>query len=71
MVQGDSGGVCHDAIGCARQKVQSAPVLGFNGRVLGTFVTASLRPGHSFDQDMAGFGIYAVRTIIQKQLQLS
>jgi hypothetical protein len=51
------------------RSVQSAPVLGFNERALGTFVAASPRSGHSFDQDMAGFGAYAVRTIIQKQLQ--
>jgi hypothetical protein len=51
------------------RSVQSAPVLGFNGRPLGTFVTASAQSGHSFDQDMAGFGVYAMRTILQKQLQ--
>jgi hypothetical protein len=51
------------------RSVQSAPVLGFNGRPLGTFVTASPQSGHSFDQDMAGFGGYAMRTILQQQLQ--
>jgi len=34
-----------------------------------TFVAASPQSGHSFDQDMAGFGAYAERTITQKQLQ--
>jgi len=28
-----------------------------------------LRSGHSFDQDVAGFVVYAMRTILQKQLQ--
>jgi hypothetical protein len=49
------------------RSVQSAPVFGFNGRPLGTFVTASRRSGHSFDRDMTGFGVYAVRTILQKR----
>jgi hypothetical protein len=50
------------------RSVQSAPVFGFEGRPLGTFVTASHRPRHLFDHDMTGFGVYALRTILQKQL---
>jgi GAF domain len=50
------------------RSVQSAPVFGFDGRPLGTFVTASRRSRHSFDHDMTGFGVYALRTILQKQL---
>jgi hypothetical protein len=51
------------------RSVQSAPVFGFDGRPLGTFVTASRRSQHSFDRDMTGFGVYALRTILQRQLQ--
>jgi GAF domain-containing protein len=47
------------------RSVQSAPVFGFDGRPLGTFVTASRQSRHSFDRDMTGFGVYAVRTILQ------
>ena len=43
------------------RSVQSAPVFGFDGRPLGTFVTASHRPRHPFDHDMTGFGVYALR----------
>jgi hypothetical protein len=50
------------------RSVQSAPVFGFDGRPLGTFVTASLRARHSFNHYMTGFGVYALRTILQKQL---
>jgi hypothetical protein len=50
------------------RSVQSAPVFGFDGHPLGTFVTASRRLRHSFDHDMTGFGVYALRTILQKQL---
>ena len=49
------------------RSVQSAPVFGFDGRPLGTFVTASRRSRHSFDHHMTGFGVYALRTILQKQ----
>ena len=49
------------------RSVQSAPVFGFDGRPLGTFVTASGRSRHSFDHHMTGFGVYALRTILQKQ----
>jgi hypothetical protein len=34
-------------------------------------VTASPQCGHSFDQDMTGFGVYAERTILQKQIHFS
>jgi GAF domain-containing protein len=47
------------------RSVQSAPVFGFDGRPLGTFVTASHQSAYSFDRDMTGFGVYAVRTILQ------
>jgi hypothetical protein len=47
------------------RSVQSAPVFGFDGRPLGTFVTGSRRSHHSFDHDMTGFGVYALRTILQ------
>jgi GAF domain len=47
------------------RSVQSAPVFGFDGRPLGTFVTGSSRSYHSFDHDMTGFGVYALRTILQ------
>jgi hypothetical protein len=50
------------------RSVQSAPVFGFDGHPLGTFVTASRRLRHAFDHDMTGFGVYALRTILQKQL---
>ena len=48
------------------RSVQSAPVFGFDGRPLGTFVTASRRSRHRFDRDMTGFGVYALRTILEK-----
>ena len=47
------------------RSVQSAPVFGFDGRPLGTFVTASRRSRHRFDHDMTGFGVYALRTILE------
>jgi hypothetical protein len=49
------------------RSVQSAPVFSFNGRPLGTFVAAYHQPAHAFDRDMTGFGVYAVRTILQKR----
>ena len=52
------------------RSVQSAPVFSFDGRPLGTFVMASLRSLHSFDRGMTGFGVYALRTVLQKQLHL-
>src|SRR5262245_8477542 len=52
------------------RSVQYDPLFGFDGRPLGTFVTASSQSLHSFDHDMTGFGVYALRTILQKQLQL-
>src|SRR5262245_8759033 len=53
------------------RSVQSAPVLGFDGRPLGTFVTASHHSRYSFNLYMTGFGVYALRTILQKQLQFT
>jgi len=50
------------------RSVQSAPVFGFDGRPLGTFVTASRRSRHPFDHDMTGLGVYALRTILEKEL---
>jgi hypothetical protein len=49
------------------RSVQSAPVFGMDGRPLGTFVAACHQPAHSFDRDMTGFGVHAVRIILQKQ----
>jgi hypothetical protein len=49
------------------RSVQSAPVFRFDGRPLGTFVAACRQPAHSFDREMTGFGVYAVRTILQKR----
>src|SRR5215510_3456980 len=49
------------------RSVQSAPVFAFDDRPLGTFVTASRRTRHAFDHDMTGFGVYALRTILEKQ----
>ena len=49
------------------RSVQSAPAFGFDGRPLGTFVTACGQSRHSFDHDMTGFGVYALRTILQKR----
>lgn len=46
--------------------VQSAPVFSFNGRPLGTFVVALREPHASFDMEMTGFGVYGMRTILQK-----
>ena len=46
------------------RSVQSAPVFGFDGRPLGTFVTASHQSRHSFNCYMTGFGVYALRTIL-------
>jgi GAF domain-containing protein len=48
------------------QSVQSAPIFSFNGNALGTFVVAFRQPRASFDMDMVGFGVYAMRTILQK-----
>jgi hypothetical protein len=49
------------------RSVQSAPAFGFDGRPLGTFVTACGQSRYSFDHDMTGFGVYALRTILQKR----
>src|SRR5262249_46146655 len=46
--------------------VQSAPIFSFEGRPLGTFVVALAQPHASFDMDMTGFGICAMRTILQR-----
>ena len=50
------------------QSVQSAPIFSFNGNALGTFVVAfrQPQPRASFDIDVVGFGVYAMRTILQK-----
>src|SRR5262245_38644408 len=47
--------------------VQSAPVFSFNGRPLGTFVIALRQPRASFDMEITGFGVYAMRTILQNR----
>src|SRR5262245_60346334 len=53
-------------LGLGLRSVQSAPVFGCNGRPLGTFVVALRQPRASFDMEMTGFGVYAMRTILQK-----
>ena len=53
-------------LGLGIQSVQSAPIFSFNGKALGTFVVAFRQTRASFDMDMVGFGVYAMRTILQK-----
>ena len=53
-------------LGLGLRSVQSAPVFGCNGMALGTFVMALREPGPSFDREVTGFGVYAMRTILQK-----
>jgi GAF domain-containing protein len=53
-------------LGLGIQSVQSAPIFSFNGKALGTFVVAFRQPHASFDMHMVGFGVYAMRTILQK-----
>jgi hypothetical protein len=45
--------------------VQSAPVFDCNRKALGTFVMALRQPDTSFDAEVTGFGVYAMRTILQ------
>jgi len=47
--------------------VQSAPVFGWNMKALGTFVMALRQPEASFDAEVTGFGVCAMRTILQKR----
>ena len=47
--------------------VQSAPVFGWDRKALGTFVIALRQPGASFDTEVTGFGVYAMRTILQNR----
>ena len=53
-------------VGLGIQSVQSAPVFSSNGKALGTFVVAIRQPRVSFDMEMTGFGVYAMRIILQK-----
>jgi GAF domain-containing protein len=53
-------------LGLGLQSVQSAPVFSLNGKALGTFVVAFRQPQVSFDTEMTGFGMYAMRIILQK-----
>jgi GAF domain-containing protein len=53
-------------LGLGIHSVQSAPVFSFDGKPLGTFVVASRQPQAPFDMEMTGFGVYAMRTILQK-----
>jgi hypothetical protein len=53
-------------LGLGIHSVQSAPVFSFNGRPLATFVVALRQPGASFDTEMTSFGVYAMRTMLQK-----
>jgi GAF domain-containing protein len=55
-------------LGFGLHSVQSAPVFSCNGKALGTFVMAFRQPGASFDTEVTGFGVYAMRTILQKPL---
>ena len=52
-------------LGRGLHSVQSAPVFGYSGKALGTFVMALREPGASFDREVTGFGVYAMRTILQ------
>ena len=47
--------------------VQSAPVFGCDRKALGTFVMALRQPDASFDAEVTGFGVYAMRTILQNR----
>jgi GAF domain-containing protein len=53
-------------LGLGIHSVQSAPVFSFDGKPLGTFVMASRQPQALFDMKITGFGVYAMRTILQK-----
>jgi GAF domain-containing protein len=53
-------------LGVGLRSVQSAPVFSFDCRALGTFVVALRQPGASYDAEVTGFGVYAMRTILQK-----
>jgi GAF domain-containing protein len=53
-------------LGLGIHSVQSAPVFSFNGKPLGTFVVTFRQPRAPFDREMTGFGVYAMRTILQK-----
>ena len=57
-------------LGLGIHSVQSAPVFGFDGKPLGTFVMASKQPQASFDAEMTAFGVYGMRTILQKIVML-
>ena len=54
-------------LGLGIHSVQSAPVFSFDGKPLGTFVVASRQPQAPFDMEMTGFGVYAMRTILQNR----
>jgi hypothetical protein len=54
-------------LGFGLHSVQSAPVFGCNGKTLGTFVMALKEPEASFDPEVTGFGVYAMRTILQNR----
>jgi hypothetical protein len=47
--------------------VQSAPVFACDRKALGTFVMALRQPDASFDAEVTGFGVYAMRTILQNR----
>jgi hypothetical protein len=54
-------------LGVGLHSVQSAPVFGWNEKALGTFVMALREPGVCFDPEVTGFGVYAMRTILQNR----
>ena len=53
-------------LGLGIHSVQSAPVFSYKGKALGTFVVAFRKPRASFDLEITTFGVYAMRTILQK-----
>ena len=56
----------HLYLGVGLYSVQSAPVISFHRKALGTFVVAFRQPAASFNPEITGFGVYAMRTILQK-----
>ncbi len=53
-------------LGLGIQSVQSAPVFSYEGKALGTFIVAFRKSRASFDLEITSFGVYAMRTILQK-----
>jgi len=53
-------------LGLGIHSVQSAPVFSYEGKALGTFIVAFRKSRASFDLEITSFGVYAMRTILQK-----